>query len=578
MKFNRQLIPIIGFILAVILFASFLPGGVFGQGEPSPPIVQGTLSPDAVETTQSSAFTYQGNLEKNSQPVNAACSFQFSLWDALNGGAQQGSTQTQNNIPIQVGIFTVQLDFGNQFTGDARWLETAVQCVGDNGFTTLSPRQSLGSTPYAIGLRPGAVIEGETTPFTGVVTGLTSNPDGVGIYGESTEGFGVWGTGAVGLYGNGNTDGIGVFGTSQNGNGVYASSTSADAVQGVSVNANGVSGSSTTKNGVLGQSSANSNTLGEAAGVKGISNGAYAEGVYGRGWSGVIGEGYTGVQGIGLESYGSDTIGVYGYGSSMGVWGRNESSAAGAIGVYGNIGTVYAGSNSAAVFGYNWGTGSSGIGVWGQQDGTGYGVYGYAPQGGYAVVGETLNGGYAGFFKGNVHVVGTLSKGAGSFKIDHPLDPANKYLYHSFVESPDMMNIYNGNVTTDSEGLATVTMPDWFEALNQEFRYQLTVIGQFAQAIVVDEIAGNQFRIQTDKPLVKVSWQVTGIRHDPFAEANRIPVEEEKPDDEKGHYLYPEVYGKDVREGVWYATSPNYRESINNPDTTTLESIHGAGK
>ena len=66
---------------------------------------------------------------------------------------------------------------------------------------------------------------------------------------------------------------------------------------------------------------------------------------------------------------------------------------------------------------------------------------------------------------GNVSVTGTLSKGSGSFKIDHPLDPKNKYLYHSFVESPDMMNIYNGNITTDANGFATVEMPDWFEAL-----------------------------------------------------------------------------------------------------------------
>ena len=122
-----------------------------------------------------------------------------------------------------------------------------------------------------------------------------------------------------------------------------------------------------------------------------------------------------------------------------------------------------------------------------------------------------------------VDVVGTLSKGGGSFKIDHPLDPANKYLYHSFVESPDMMNIYNGNITTDGDWLATVMLPDWFEALNRDFRYQLTVIGQFAQAIVAGKVANNQFSIQTDKPNVEVSWQVTGIRQDAYANAHRIP-------------------------------------------------------
>ena len=60
-----------------------------------------------------------------------------------------------------------------------------------------------------------------------------------------------------------------------------------------------------------------------------------------------------------------------------------------------------------------------------------------------------------GEFIGDVDVTGTLTKSAGSFKIDHPLDPENKYLSHSFVESPDMMNIYNGNVVLDATGEAS---------------------------------------------------------------------------------------------------------------------------
>src|SRR6478735_5632623 len=106
--------------------------------------------------------------------------------------------------------------------------------------------------------------------------------------------------------------------------------------------------------------------------------------------------------------------------------------------------------------------------------GRGGGVWG---GGGSAVYGDNTNGaGWAGYFNGNLRVQGTLSKAAGSFEIDDPLDPANKYLYHSFVESPDMMNIYNGNVTLDSKGEAWVTMPAWFETLNWDFRYQLTSI------------------------------------------------------------------------------------------------------
>ncbi len=150
----------------------------------------------------------------------------------------------------------------------------------------------------------------------------------------------------------------------------------------------------------------------------------------------------------------------------------------------------------------------------------------------------------AGYFKGKVKATGTISAPVSLSTIDHPLDPANEYLSHSFVESPDMMDIYNGNVVTDATGFVVVTMPAWFEALNRDFRYQLTVIGQFAQAIVAEEISGGRFTIQTDKPDVKVSWQVTGIRHDPWAEAHRIQVEQEKPKAERGRYLHPELYGQ----------------------------------
>jgi hypothetical protein len=152
----------------------------------------------------------------------------------------------------------------------------------------------------------------------------------------------------------------------------------------------------------------------------------------------------------------------------------------------------------------------------------------------------------------NLNVTGTLSKPAGTFKIDHPLDPANKYLYHSFVESPDMMNVYNGNINTDGSGLATVTLPDWFEALNRDFRYQLTVIGQFAQAIVASEVSHNQFTIRTDRPNVKVSWQVTGIRQDAYANAHRVQVEEDKPPQEQGRYLHPELFGALPEQAVGY--------------------------
>jgi trimeric autotransporter adhesin len=104
---------------------------------------------------------------------------------------------------------------------------------------------------------------------------------------------------------------------------------------------------------------------------------------------------------------------------------------------------------------------------------------------------------------------------------------------------------------------AIVDMPKWFEALNRDFRYQPTVMGQFAQAIIAREMVNHSFTIQTDKPNVKVSWQVTGIRHDVYANAHRIPVEEAKSEKERGFYLRPELFGAPAEKSIAAARHPN---------------------
>jgi hypothetical protein len=211
-----------------------------------------------------------------------------------------------------------------------------------------------------------------------------------------------------------------------------------------------------------------------------------------------------------------------------------------AIGAYSTSGT--------GVYGYS--SSGDGVGVYGQSfsgtglrgySSTGYGVYGYS------------SSSQAGHFVGNVQVTGNLSKGAGSFKIDDPLDPENKYLYHSFVESPDMMNVYNGNVTLDEKGEAWVQMPEWFEPLNRDFRYQLTPIGSPGPNLyIAQELTGNGFKIAGGQAGMKVSWMVTGIRQDPYANAHRIPTEEDKPANERGKYLHPTEWGQPASLGVDY--------------------------
>ncbi len=161
---------------------------------------------------------------------------------------------------------------------------------------------------------------------------------------------------------------------------------------------------------------------------------------------------------------------------------------------------------------------------------------------------------------GNLSVGGTLSKGGGSFRIDHPLDPAHKYLSHSFVESPDMMNVYNGNVRLDENGEAWVELPEWLEALNRDFRYQLTALGAPGPGLyIAEEVSGNRFKIAGGRAGGRVSWQVTGIRQDAYAQAHRIPVEEEKAADHRGFYLHPEAFGQPAEMGI----AAGQREAIN---------------
>jgi hypothetical protein len=172
-------------------------------------------------------------------------------------------------------------------------------------------------------------------------------------------------------------------------------------------------------------------------------------------------------------------------------------------------------------------------------------------------------GSYAGYFlgelgvQGDAYIYGTMNAESKDFMIDHPADPANKFLRHNSVESSEMMNIYTGNVTTNDKGEATVDLPSWFESLNRDFRYQLTTIGRRAQAWVAAEVADGKFSIATDSPNVKVSWQITGVRQDAYAKAHPLVVEEDKDPRERGFYMHPEFYGAPAEKQLQWATRPD---------------------
>jgi len=123
-----------------------------------------------------------------------------------------------------------------------------------------------------------------------------------------------------------------------------------------------------------------------------------------------------------------------------------------------------------------------------------------------------------------------LSAATKNFRIDHPLDPENRYLVHSSVESDEMLNLYTGNATLDANGQAWVTLPDWFGALNTDFRYQLTAIGAPGPNLYIAQpVQDNRFLIAGGTNGQIVSWQVTGVRQDTYALTHPLVVEQDKP-------------------------------------------------
>jgi hypothetical protein len=275
--------------------------------------------------------------------------------------------------------------------------------------------------------------------------------------------------------------------------------------------------------------------------------------------------------GYGVSGKSDSWVGVKGQSNSgYGVNGVSNSF----YGVLGNS------QSSTAVLGLS----DSGDGVHGGSD-DGYGVVGRSGNSA-GLYGENFNDNdYAAVLNGKVKITGNLEKAGGSFKIDHPLDPANKYLCHSFVESPDMKNVYDGVVVLDNKGKAEIELPDWFGALNKDFRYQLTAIGAPGPNLyIAEEISdmatttntkysskssnnknknkNSRFKIAGGTSGMKVSWQVTGIRKDPWANANRIRVEEDKPDKERGYYLHSDLYGQPEDKGISHLLFPKEKKEL----------------
>lgn len=439
------------------------------------------LAANAQAQTGSTVFTYQGTLTDGAAAANGAYDFQFRLFDAPTAGNQVGPAVTRDDVIVQNGLFLVPLDFGAIFNGSARYLEISVRPGANTGeLTVLTPRQEFTAAPMAIFSSASRVSDSALA--------LHDRPVG---------------------------------------------------------NIAPTAGQTLKWNGSQWVPSADSDTIYSA----------------GQGLSLVGTRFEVRFAGNGSSTFASRSDHIHfgelwaGSAGGTGLYIDNRSLDAGAFGVFGNsVNSVGVGGDSNTGSGVQ-GRSRSGIGVL-AHGGAGRGIsargdaYGgifFAQDRGVEIQSTNLGllsimsnrNNRAGEFQGNVAIFGNLSKSGGSFLIDHPLDPENKYLLHSFVESPDMMNVYNGNVTLDANGEATVALPEYFGALNIDYRYQLTPIGAPGPNLyIAEEIRANQFKIAGGTPGGKVSWQVTGIRNDAYARENRIVVEQDKPVAERGTYLY----------------------------------------
>jgi len=399
----------------------------------------------------------------------------------------------------------------------------------------------------------GTGMQGEATAATGFtygVSGQSASTSGRGVYGEATAATGnTYGgrfesasTGGTAVFGNatatsGNTEGGRFSNASTSGRGVYglASADTGTTYGGY------FDSSSTSGRGVFGWARA---AAGGTYGVHGRSDSNGGSGVFGEATS----TGFSFNAGGRFESEGSGGGGVVGLanastGSTFG--GFFQSASTSGSGVYGgaiaNSGTTYGGffeSNS-----------TSGRGVYGQATDTGAGSTPYGVRGLCST--ETL--GFGVFALGDMGATGIKS-----FRIDHPTDPANKYLLHYSSESPFPQNFYNGNVTTDADGYAWVELPEYFAEINTNFKYQLTVVDDedetgFVQAKISKKIQGNRFQIRTNAPNVEVSWRVDADRNDLRIKAKRPTDEREKTGLEKGKYQHPEYYNLPKEMGMDYS-------------------------
>jgi len=564
-KSAQRMSRLVRFALPAILVASII-GSAAGQG---------------------TAFTYQGQLKDGGIPANGSYDLSFSLWDQLDGGNLVAGPAVQPGSVVTGGLFTSELDYGPVFSGAPLWLEISV-----NGMP-LSPRQLLTSTPYcqtASNAQSASTADYAYGPWVPAGTDLYYIDGNVGI-GTSTPTAKLEIAGAPGVDGIKFADGtmqttaaIGGGGSIWSLNGTSAYYNAGKVGIGRIDPPDPLSFPNITGDKIA--------LYGDAGGTYGFgiqggllqihSNNSSADIAFGYGPSATFTERMrvrgNGNVGIGISTPAHPltikTSGVtpsYGWVHTDGTreFGSYVSSTGGWLGTRSNHPLFFFTNDSTprVTLGAD---GAMGVGTTSPSSfaqlavfGSGTNRAGYFESSRGGLTGWSTSNGFTGITGGNgaggvgVFSVGELAAtGTKSFRIDHPLDPENKYLTHFCAEGPEPLNVYRGNVTLDAAGQAWVTLPDYFAEINRDPSYQLTPIGEAAPVFVKQKIAGNRFLVAGGKAGMEVSWRVEAVRNDRFVKRYGAAVESAKPADKIGTYLQPELYGQPAEKSQFYQAKP----------------------
>ncbi len=436
-------------------------------------------------------------------------------------------------------------------------------------------------------------VDGSGSVWGGYFSGDVNIDGDLTVTGSYPGGISLWNDGGtyiepvnntnVSINDAGATFDLQVNGTSSTGASIYGFHTASGAGEryGVLGSCGSLPAGSGTNYGVKG--SATGGTINYA--VYGDVGGNPGYGVYGTGGAGKP-FGYLGGQDYGVYGEGS-VLGAASTGHSIGYF-KNTVTSSDAAGVYAECANTdyygYGGYFKGGYYGVKGevaptgdlayygvegyvhsvgGAAGDNYGVYGIASGSGmkYGVYGVASGLGtnHGVYGDAMGGttNWAGYFNGNVNITGSISKGSGSFLIDHPDDPLNKTLRHNFVESPENLCLYRGKAKLDANGEGIVEMPSYFKSLTEEDEasINLTPVGKPFPTGCDWNDDFTAFTVYGE-PGREVYYIVLADRDDPVMRELYRPVEETKGENngwEKGKLLYPEAYGYPEEMGVDYS-------------------------